>query len=354
MKKVLGMGAALVDILANVSDEWIQAQGVQKGGMNMVDWPQMEKFLGALDNPIRVPGGSTCNTMVGLSRLHGKAAFISKIGDDELGKLFQEHLKNNGVESKLGMSDVATGCVFSAVTPDAQRSMWTYLGASDFLGSDDFTPALYDDVGLLYAEGYRAFNGECFKKSFTLARSLGVETALDFSSFGVVEACRKLFDELFEEKMIDIIIANEDEAFAYAGVKEEAALEVLAKKAKVAVVKIGKVKLKKGVDYTIVKYVNNKNVGTAKVVIKGKGGLKGTRVIKFKIRYNIGRNKAVKGIYTIGTTTFNRFIFVKTKATMKSGRDYRLSVVENSSSKKVYKMVGKGMYYGTTYFTFYK
>ena len=216
MKKVLGMGAALVDILANVSDEWIQAQGVQKGGMNMVDWPQMEKFLGALDNPIRVPGGSTCNTMVGLSRLHGKAA------------------------SKLGMSDVATGCVFSAVTPDAQRSMWTYLGASDFLGSDDFTPALYDDVGLLYAEGYRAFNGECFKKSFTLARSLGVETALDFSSFGVVEACRKLFDELFEEKMIDIIIANEDEAFAYAGVKEEAALEVLAKKAKVAVVKIGK------------------------------------------------------------------------------------------------------------------
>lgn len=120
------------------------------------------------------------------------------------------------------------------------------------------------------------------------------------------------------------------------------------------VVKIGKVKLKKGVDYTIVKYVNNKNVGTAKVVIKGKGGLKGTRVIKFKIRYNIGRNKAVKGEYTLGTTTFNRFIFVKTNATMKSGRDYRLSVVENSSSKKVYKMVGKGMYYGTTYFTFYK
>ena len=141
---------------------------------------------------------------------------------------------------KLGLSDAATGCVFSAVTPDAQRSMWTYLGASDFLASDDFVPALYDGVGLLYAEGYRAFNADCFKKSFTLARSLGVETALDFSSFGVVEACRKLFDELFAEKMIDIIIANEDEAYAYAGVKEEAALDVLAKKAKVAVVKIGK------------------------------------------------------------------------------------------------------------------
>ena len=240
MKTVLGMGAALVDILANVDDFWIESQGVQKGGMNMVDWPQMEKFLLSLNNPVRVPGGSTCNTMVGLSRLGGRAAFISKIGDDDWGKIFQKHLERNGVESKLGLSGAATGCVFSAVTPDAQRSMWTYLGASDFLGSDDFVPALYDDVGLLYAEGYRAFNGECFKKAFTLARSLGVETALDFSSFGVVDACRKLFDELFEEKMIDIIIANEDEAFAYAGVKEEAALDVLAKKAKVAVVKIGK------------------------------------------------------------------------------------------------------------------
>ena len=240
MKKVLGMGAALVDILANVDDAWIESQGVQKGGMNMVDWPQMEKFLAALQNPLRVPGGSTCNTMVGLSRLGGKAAFISKVGDDELGKIFREHLEKNGVESKLGMSDAATGCVFSAVTPDAQRSMWTYLGASDFLVSEDFAPALYDGVGLLYAEGYRAFNADCFKKSFTLARSLGVETALDFSSFGVVEACRKLFDELFAESMIDIIIANEDEAYAYAGVKEEAALDVLAKKAKVAVVKIGK------------------------------------------------------------------------------------------------------------------
>ncbi|MCQ2107694.1 MAG: adenosine kinase [Fibrobacter sp.] len=240
MKKVLGMGAALVDVLANVSDEWIAAQGVQKGGMNMVDWPQMEKFLGSLEKPIRVPGGSTCNTMVGVAKLGGRAAFISKVAKDELGDLFQNHLKNSGVESKMGISDVATGCVFSAVTPDAQRSMWTFLGASDFLVSEDFVPALFDDVSLLYAEGYRAFNADCFKKSFTLARSLGVETALDFSSFGVVDACRKTFDELFENKMIDIIIANEDEAFAYAGVKEEAALDVLAKKAKVAVVKIGK------------------------------------------------------------------------------------------------------------------
>ncbi|MCQ2104921.1 MAG: adenosine kinase [Fibrobacter sp.] len=240
MKTVLGVGAALVDILANVSDEWMESQGVKKGGMNSVDWPQMEKFLKALENPLRVPGGSTCNTMVGIAKLGGKAAFISKVGRDELGELFQKHLVDSKVESRMGIADAATGCVFSAVTPDAERSMWTFLGASSNLGENDFTPALFDGVGLLFAEGYNAFNTECFKKSFALARSLGVETALDFSSFGVVDACRKTFDELFEDKMIDIVIANEDEAFAYAGVKEEAALDEIAKKAKVAVVKLGK------------------------------------------------------------------------------------------------------------------
>ncbi len=240
MKKILGIGAALVDVLANVSDQWISEQGVQKGGMNRVEWPQMEKFLGSLKESVRVPGGSTCNTMVGISKLGGNAAFISRVGKDELGDLFRDHLKNYHVEDRMGLSEVATGCVFSAVTPDAQRSMWTFLGASNDMKSEDYCPALFEGVSLILAEGYSAFDRSNFKKCFTLARSLGVETALDFSSFGVVDACRDLFDELFEQKMIDIVIANEDEAFAYAGVKEEAALDVIAKKAKVAVVKLGK------------------------------------------------------------------------------------------------------------------
>lgn len=119
-------------------------------------------------------------------------------------------------------------------------------------------------------------------------------------------------------------------------------------------VKIGGVTLKKGVDYTIVKYKKNKKVGTGKVVIKGKGGLTGKRTIKFKIRYNISKNGSVSGYYRIGTTTFTKFVFKKTKKKMKARRDYKLTVTENSSTKKVYKMVGKGKYYGTTYFTFYK
>lgn len=240
MKKVLGMGAALVDVLAHVNDSWIDAQNVQKGGMNMVDNAQMMHMLSTIKDSLQVPGGSTCNTMVGLSKLGGRASFISKVGDDNLGKLFIEHLSKSNVESKVKIANANTGCVLSAVTPDAERTMWTYLGASDFLSSKDFELALYDDVGLLYAEGYRAFNAECFKKSFALAKYLGVKTALDFSSFGVVDACRKTFDNLFEQNMIDIVIANEDEAFAYTQKKEEEALEILSKKTEIAIVKLGK------------------------------------------------------------------------------------------------------------------
>ncbi|MCF0216138.1 MAG: adenosine kinase [Fibrobacteraceae bacterium] len=240
MKNVLGMGAALVDVLVNVDDSWIEKQGVQKGGMTSVESDAMQNFLSTVKNPVMVPGGSACNTMVGYAKLGGKASFISKVGKDQLGLLFENHLKNSQVESKMERTDTATGCVLSAVTPDAERSMWTFLGASNKLAATDFTPELFNGVSLLYAEGYRAFDAECFKKAFTLAKSLGVQTALDFSSFGVVDACRSTFDELFDKKMIDIVIANEDEAFAYAGVKEEEALKVLAQKAPLAVVKIGK------------------------------------------------------------------------------------------------------------------
>lgn len=119
-------------------------------------------------------------------------------------------------------------------------------------------------------------------------------------------------------------------------------------------VKIGKTKLKKGTDYKIVKYENNKDAGTAKVTIKGKGGLTGTRTIKFKIRYDITKSNSVTGYYRPGTTTFTKFVYRKTGKTMKNKTDYKLSVYKNDSTEKVYKMVGKGKYMGTTYFTFYK
>ena len=239
MKKVLGLGAALVDMLIQVDDTWIAKTGKSKGGMTMVDFPEMKKYLESVLTPTLVPGGSACNTMVGFARLGGNSSFIAKVGKDSLGEVFEKHLADSHVESKLGHSSLATGCVLAAVTPDAQRTMYTYLGASNDLSSKDIVPEIFKEVGLLYMEGYRAYDAECFKFAVETARAQGVMTALDFGSFGVVHDCRPLFETLFKEKMVDIVIANEDEARAYTGLEEEAALEQLSKLAKIAVVKIG-------------------------------------------------------------------------------------------------------------------
>lgn len=241
MKKILGMGAALVDVLSFVDDAWVKASGSEKGGMTLIDEKQSQEWLAQVKNPVLVPGGSACNTIVGLSRLGARTAFIAKIGHDELGKRFETHLSDAHVESKLLYSEKPTGSVLAAVTPDAQRTMFTYLGASDDLDVDDIQDSLFqDNVSVFYIEGYRAYNGPCFKKALQLAKKNGVTTVVDFGAFSVVKDCRALFDNLFEEKLIDIIIANEDEAFAYTGKKEEEALAVLASKSSIAVVKLGK------------------------------------------------------------------------------------------------------------------
>lgn len=239
MKKVLGFGAALVDLLSRVNDDWILNANVPKGGMNPVDDAQLKKLLSRVKNPQVVPGGSACNTMVGVSRLGGKSAFLSKVGDDEFGRLFARHLESNGVENCMMMSSVSTGAVLSAVTPDAERTMFTFLGASNAFSAAEITPELFTDVGILYLEGYRAYSGDCFLKAVSTARALGVKTALDFGSFGVVNDCRALLSGLFSERKLDIVIANEEEAKAYTGASEEAALEKLSKLCSVAVVKLG-------------------------------------------------------------------------------------------------------------------
>ncbi len=240
MKKVLGFGAALVDMIAQVDDAWIQKVKLQKGGQCSVDYPALKKVLDQIQNPQRVPGGAACNTMVGVAKLGGKASFIAKVGRDELGGLYAKHLAYSGVENFLLQSSTATGTVLSAVTPDAERTMVTFLGASNEVTTSEIRSELFDNVGIVYLEGYRAYSEDCFVKMTSEARKRDVMTALDFGAFGVVNDCRPLFNKLFAGREIDIVIANEDEAKAYTGESEEAALEKIAKLCKIAVVKLGK------------------------------------------------------------------------------------------------------------------
>ncbi len=187
-----------------------------------------------------VPGGSACNTILGIGRLGGAARFIGKRGNDELGALLEKALAANNVEPRLLVSPSATGRVLSIVTPDAQRSMFTFLGASSETKPEEVLADYFADAALVHVEGYLLFNESLIRAALKAAKAAGALVSLDLASFTVVESAKDTLEELVRD-YVDILIANEDEAAAFTGHSdEEKALEALSKKAGTAVVKVGK------------------------------------------------------------------------------------------------------------------
>lgn len=239
-KLVVGVGSALVDILVNENDEFVEKAGAVKGGMIYVDKIRIDEIVGlAGGNPIVVPGGSACNTVVGIGQLGGRARFLGKCGKDSMGQLICDDLKKQNVEPMLLESDSSTGRVLSVITPDAQRSMLTFLGASGEVQASEMNPSCFESAAIVHIEGYLLFNRDLFKGVIKAARRAGALISLDLASFNVVEEAK---DELpgLVEQYIDILIANEDEAQAYTGIEDEPkALNVLVEQVDIAVLKMG-------------------------------------------------------------------------------------------------------------------
>jgi len=240
MKKVVGVGAALVDLVASVSEEWIGRQKKPKGGMHLMNWGEMGRILGNVENLAIIPGGSASNTMIGLSRLGGLSRFICKVGNDDLGDTYSLNLYRNGVEGYIRKSSTPTGRVVSAVTPDAQRTMYTYMGASSELLPTEISDKPLLGTDIIYLEGYLAYNPSVLLHCIHTAKNSGLEVVLDCGSFGVIQDCRFIIDKLVEDDSVDILIANEDEARMLTSVEEDLACMEMAKMAKISVVKIGK------------------------------------------------------------------------------------------------------------------
>jgi sugar/nucleoside kinase (ribokinase family) len=239
-KLVVGIGSALVDILAHEDDDFVKKVGAVKGGMTYVDKSVIDGTIDrASQTPTVVPGGSACNTMVGIGRLGGQARFVGKCGNGSMGKLFRGDLLKHNVEPFLLESDAPTGRVLSIITPDAQRSMLTYLGASAEARPEEMAEACFQDAAIVHIEGYLLFNQELFAAILHSARSAGALISLDLASFNVVEEAADVLPG-FIERHVDILIANEDEALAYTGIKEESkSLDLLSEQVDIAVLKIG-------------------------------------------------------------------------------------------------------------------
>lgn len=238
--RIVGLGSALVDILIHESDDFVRRTGFQKGGMTYVEMTDLEKILSrATSRPVVVPGGSACNTAVGIGRLGGRARFVGKRGEDDTGRFFQDALVKRGVEPLLMESGLPTGRVLSIITPDAQRTMITNLGASADTRPDEITPKCFADCAVVHIEGYLLFNPDLMTASLRAAKQSGALISLDLASFTVVEQSETILHDIIEQ-YVDILIANEDEALAYTGdTDEERALAGLARHVEIAVLKVG-------------------------------------------------------------------------------------------------------------------
>ena len=239
--RITGIGSALVDNLINETDDFLKQLNKKKGGMTLVESDDIEAILAKTGKtPAIVPGGAACNTIIGVGRLGGNARFIGRRGDDNFGILFEDALRSARVEPELTASPSPTGSVISVITPDAQRSMFTYLGASTEMEPARITPDLFADTAITMVEGYLLFNPELMMAAVHAARKAGSMIALDLASFEVVNACREILDDLIRDH-VDILIANEDEAQAFTGYTDEKnALEALSAHVTYGVLKLGK------------------------------------------------------------------------------------------------------------------
>lgn len=239
-KLIVGVGSALVDILAHEEEDFLKKTGAVKGGMTYVSKEFIEKTLSLSSKPPSlVPGGSACNTIVGVGKLGGIARFIGKCGSGEMGQFFENDLKRQNVEPSLLRSDSPTGRVLSIITPDAQRSMFTYLGAAAETMPQDITQNFFTNAAIVHIEGYLIHNPDLILKVLETARQSGARISLDLASFNVVQESHELVQHIVES-FVDILIANEDEARAYTGHKDEVyAIRALSENAEIAVLKVG-------------------------------------------------------------------------------------------------------------------
>ena len=240
-KLIVGVGSALIDILTHEEDGFLEKTGAVKGGMKYVDREFIEQaLLQTSQKPIIVPGGSACNTVVGIGKLGGKACFVGKSGAGHMGRLFETDLEKNNVNPALFKSSSPTGRVLSIITPDAQRSMFTFLGASSEILPDEITENCFKNAAIVHIEGYLLFNEDLIMKALKVAKSVGALISLDLASFTVVEQSKTVLKRIIND-FVDILIANEDEAQAYTGYSDEnKAVCSMAENTHIAALKVGK------------------------------------------------------------------------------------------------------------------
>jgi sugar/nucleoside kinase (ribokinase family) len=243
MKKVLGLGNALVDILVRIDDDkMLPSLDLPKSCMTLVSVDQVNAIMKKIAHleQQETCGGSAANTISGLSRLGVGTGYIGKIGRDAYGAFFAEEMKRHGTETKLFYSASQTGRALGLITPDSERTFATYLGAAVELDAGDLDAELFRGYDIFHIEGYMVQNHDLVETALRLAKEAGLEVSLDLASHNVVRENLGFLRDMVS-RYVDIVFANEDEAMAFSGEKNpDEALVAITPQCRVSVVKLGK------------------------------------------------------------------------------------------------------------------
>lgn len=212
---VVAIGNAIVDIIGRCDDTFLAKHDLMKGSMALVDTPAMQKLYGDMGPAVEISGGSAANTMVGVSSFGGKAGFIGKVADDELGRIFSHDIRAAGVTfgTPRAKNSLPTARCLIMVTPDGERTMNTFLGVSPGLNHGEVDAGLIEGAKITYLEGYLFDRDEAkaaFRQASAIARRAGRKTALTLSDSFCVGRHRAEFLSLIHDG-IDILFANENE-----------------------------------------------------------------------------------------------------------------------------------------------
>ena len=242
---IVGIGNAIVDVLTTTDDSLLERLSLKKGSMTLIDANRAKELYEMTTNRIQRSGGSVANSLACIAQLEGKGAFIGRVRDDKLGEIFTEEISNTGTIFKTPASSVgpSTARCIIFITPDAQRTMCTYLGASVLLEPKDLDLSTVREAKILYLEGYLWDNPaakNAFIKAAEIAKKAGRKVALSLSDSFCVNRHRESFIKLVED-YIDILFANEDEITTlYKTSSLNTAIEKLKKKCDLSAITIGK------------------------------------------------------------------------------------------------------------------
>ena len=242
---VIAIGNAIVDVMAPSSDELIEELGLERGGMTLVDTAQAQVLYDAMGPAREISGGSAANTLAGLAALGARCAFIGQVADDQLGEVFAHDIRAGGIQfatpARAGDPPTARCLIF--VSPDGQRTMNTFLGASQFLPAEALDESVIADAAVLYLEGYLWDPEEpraAMRKAISAARGAGRKVAFTLSDAFVIARHGDDFRKLIAAGEIDILFANEHELAALTGLDDfEAGVAALAGKVPVLAVTRG-------------------------------------------------------------------------------------------------------------------